>query len=249
MRRLTRSRFGYLGAWNRRRPSRSKAARLRRRMSPDEGTTLIELMVGMILMVVFMAMFTGAIVMMNSAMNKSQAVNLTSSQLNVAFLSLDDTVRYASFISTPGKGKSGDWYVELRSTNRGTEICSQLRVNTAAQQLQRRSWTVLNTIASTPSAWVPIASGITARAADGGLTQPFALVPLRANASSQQLTVTLVAPSGSGSSLTNSTSSCTFTALNSVVPVPTEPYLPATGAAMTSFRTLSQRAWRGPPAG
>ena len=196
---------------------------MRRRISRDEGTTLIELMVGMTLMVVFMAMFTGAIVMMNSAMNKSQAVNLTSSQLNVAFLNLDDTVRYASFISTPGKGKSGDWYVELRSTNRGAETCTQLRVNTAAQQLQRRTWTVVNTIASTPSAWVPIASGISAGGADGGPTQPFALVPLRANAASQQLTITLISPSGSGSSLTNSTSSATFTALNSVVPVPTEP--------------------------
>ena len=111
-----------------------------------------------------MAMFTGAIVMMNSAMNKSQAVNLTASQLNVAFLNLDDMVRYAAFISTPGKGKSGDWYVELRSTNRGAEVCSQLRVDIAAQQLQRRTWTVVNTVASTPSAWVPIASGIS----DGG---------------------------------------------------------------------------------
>ena len=50
---------------------------------------------------------------------------------------------------------------------------------------------------------------------------PFALVPPRANEVFQQLTITLVSPAGSGSSLTTSTSSFTFTALNSVIPAPT----------------------------
>lgn len=194
-------------------------------MRRDEGTSLVELMVGMALMSIFLGMFTGAVVMMNSAMNKSQAVNLTASQLNVAFLSLDGTVRYAEYISSPKKSTaSGNWYVELRTTKAGAEVCTQLRVDIDSQQLQRRSWDVVNSIAGKPSAWIPISSGISNEtAANGASIQPFSLVPVRANAVFQQLTVTVVSPSGSGSSLTNSSSSFTFTALNSVVPASTAP--------------------------
>ena len=200
----------------------SRAQHLRQRLRRDEGTTLIELMVGMTLMVIFMAMFTGAVVMMNNAMNKAQAVNLTASQLNVAFTNLDNTVRYAAFISTPAVGASGDWYVELRTTNTGTEVCTQLRVDIGAQQLQRRTWTVVNAIASAPSAWLPISSGISnGNAVAGATTQPFWLVPPVGNAVLQQLTTNLISPAGSGFSQTNSMSSFTFSAVNSVVPAPT----------------------------
>jgi Tfp pilus assembly protein PilW len=197
------------------------AQRLRRRLQGDDGTSLIELTVGMLLMSIFLAMFTGAIVMMNSAMNKSQAVNLSASQLNVAFASLDNMVRYAAFISTPKVGSpSGDWYVEFRVTTTGAEVCNQLRVDIASKQLQRRTWTVAGGVASTPSAWVPIASGISnGGAAAGAKTQPFYLVTPVGNAVSQQLTFNLVSPAGAGSALTNSVSSFTFTALNSPVGV------------------------------
>jgi hypothetical protein len=106
--------------------------------------------------------------MMNSAMNKSQAVNLTASQLNVAFQNLNSIVRYAAAISTPGVGTSGDWYAELRTTNTGAEVCTQLRVDIASQQLQRRTWNVANAVASTPTSWASISSGIS----NGGAARP-----------------------------------------------------------------------------
>jgi hypothetical protein len=206
-----------------RRPSRSRAGWLRQRMSRDDGTTLIELMVGMMLMTVFMAMFTGAVVMMNNAMNKSQEVNLTASQLNVAFQNVDSIVRYAAAISTPGVGTSGDWYVELRTTYTGTQVCTQLRVGITSQQLQRRTWSV-NAVASKPTNWTPISSGISNGGAAGGpATQPFYLKAPLPTAQSQQLTVNLIAQSGSGRSFTNSTASFTLTAVNSTVPPPTSP--------------------------
>jgi hypothetical protein len=198
------------------------AARTRRRqLRREEGTSLVELTVAMTLMAIFLAMFTGAIVMMNSAMNKSQAVNLSATQLSVAFSNLDNMVRYAAFITTPRLGApSGDWYVELRMSTAGGEVCNQLRVDIASKQLQRRSWTVANAVASTPSAWVPIASGISnGSAASGARIQPFYLVPPVGNALYQQLTFNLVSPAGSGPAVTNSVSSFTFTALNSPVGV------------------------------
>ena len=192
---------------------------LRERLNQDEGTSLIELVVGMMLMAIFLGMFTGAIVMMNSAMNKSQAVNLTASQLNNAFMNLDNTVRYAAFVSTPGVGTSGDWYVELRVTNTGSEVCSQYRVDIVAQQLQLRTWTVANAAASAPTAWLPISSNISnGGAAATPSTQPFYLVPPPPNSLYQQLTINLISPAGNGTALTNSKSAFTFTALNSTVP-------------------------------
>jgi hypothetical protein len=195
---------------------------LRERLRDDEGTSLIELVVGISLLSVFMGMFTGAVVMMNNAVNKAQAVSLTSTQLNQAFLNLDKTVRYATAISTPGQGTSGDWYAELRTTSTGTDQCTQLRVDIATQELQQRTWTVTNTVASTASGWIPTASGITnGNAVSGAATQPFFLPPPSASAKFQQLRINLTSPSGSGSSATTSTSTFTFTALNSTVPVPT----------------------------
>ena len=109
----------------------------------DRGTSLIELIVGMLIMTMFMAMFTSAVILMNRAENKADAVTQTSTQLNQAFLTLDKTVRYAAAISDPGTGTpSGDWYVELRTTNTGSEVCTQYRVDVATQQLQQRTWNV-----------------------------------------------------------------------------------------------------------
>ncbi len=195
---------------------RLRAGWARRRT--DEGTSLVELMVGMALLSIFMAMFTGAVVAMNNSENKAQAVNITSSQLNQAYLNLDKTVRYATAISTPGvspaAGSSGDWYVEMQTLNTGTEVCTQVRVDIAAQQLQQRTWNVINTVASTPSAWAPTASGINGTAVAGPTTQPFYLFT-PAKAIYQQLTINLASPSGNGVTYTNSVSTFTFTALNS----------------------------------
>ncbi|MEO5831753.1 MAG: type II secretion system protein [Nakamurella sp.] len=201
---------------------RVRWAALRERLRRDEGMTLIELTVGMVLMSIFMAMFTGAVLMMTNAMNTSQAINDAASQVNTAFLQLDKTARSASYISTPGIS-GGSWYVEMRSMDRnGKDLCTQLRVNPTAQQLQSRSWTVVNAVAATPSAWLPIASGITnGGVASGSATQPFALKSTTgSSALFQQLVVTLVPPPGPGMSSSTAGSSFTVTALNSTLPVP-----------------------------
>lgn len=189
----------------------------------DDGMTLIELTVGMVLMSIFMAMFTGAIVMMNNAMNVSQAINDAASQVNTAFLQLDETARSASYISTPGVA-NGSWYVEMRSLDRnGQQSCTQLRVNGAAKQLQSRTWTVVGTAPSpTNPPWIAMASGITnGGAAAGSATQPFSLKSsIGTSALFQQLVVTLVPPAGAGVSSTSPATSFTVTALNSTLPVP-----------------------------
>ena len=193
------------------------------RLRGEEGTTLIELVVGMMIMSIFLVMFTGAIVTMNRAENKTEAVSITTAQVNQAFLTLDKTVRYATAISTPGTGTAGDWYVELRSTNTGSEVCTQLRID--SQQLQRRTWTVTNSVGSTPSAWVPMASSVNNGGAAAGAGQPFVLVvPVVANDTAyQQLKFNLSTLAGAAGSQTPSLSSFTFTATNSTLPAPAAP--------------------------
>lgn len=190
----------------------------------ERGTTLLEMVVGMTIMTIFMGIFTGAILMLYRSSNKAEAIDLSTAQLNQAFLTLDKAVRYAAAISVPGTsttGGTGDWYVELRTTNTGSEVCTQLRTDVATGQLQRRTWTVTNSVASGVTPWVQLASGLgNAGAAAGSASQPFVLQPANATVNYQQLTFTLVGQSGAGPSQTSSRSSYLFTALNSTSPPP-----------------------------
>ena len=192
------------------------------RTSGDRGVTLVETLVAMTIMTMFGGIFTGAVIAMTNATGKAEATARSADALNQAFLSLDERVRYASAISVPGAsgaGGTGYWYVELRATHSGTETCTQLRIDTAAQQLQERTWTVGDT--SSLTSFRPLASGITnGGAAPGSADQPFALLAPRGNSASQQLSITLTALSGSGSTATTSRSSFGFTAANSLSPTP-----------------------------
>lgn len=201
--------------------------RLRRRAPcGDAGTTLMELVVGMVIMTIFMGMFTTAVVMLNKAQNKAEAVNNTSAQLNQAFMTLDKTVRYAAAISAPGKGPSGDWYVELRTTNTGTEVCTQLHVSFAKQQLEKRSWDPANPPLPSTLSFTRVADGISnGRELVNSSDRPFVLQDTSATLPFQQLTFTLISKSGSTSPQTSSRSSFTFGAINST-PVPTTPICP-----------------------
>lgn len=172
-------------------------------------------------MLIFMSMFTGAVVMMNRAVTKTESVTRSASSVNQAFLTLDRTVRYAATINQPAKGTDGAWYVELRITNTGADFCTQLRIDVARKQLQSRRWQVVGTVASpTDPAFVPLADGITNGTAVAGPNQPFTLLGSAGDAAVyQQLAVKLVSTSGSGPTLTSSQSTLVFTAVNSSIPV------------------------------
>ncbi|HEX2901856.1 MAG TPA: hypothetical protein VHO01_00250 [Jatrophihabitans sp.] len=199
-------------------------ARARRRFADatdgDAGTTLMELLVGMMIMAIFGGIFTTSIVLMTSSSTKAESLATTSSQLSVAFQRLDKSIRYAAAISTPGQsyggGTTGDWYVEYRTTNTGTERCTQLRVDQASKQLQVRTWTPVSSVATGLSGWVPWGSNITnGGAASGSADVPFTLPTAGSSVTFQQLQVTLVDVSGNPP--TTSRSTLTLPALNSTV--------------------------------
>ena len=120
----------------------------------------------MLIMGIFLAMFTVAMVGMSNTVNKVEAVTTSSGQVNTAFLKLDKMIRYTNAITTTGKGASGDWYVELDAVDSDTsvETCTQLRVDIATKQLQQRTWNVPASAPTTYTAlsgWTMLANQIT----------------------------------------------------------------------------------------
>ena len=170
---------------------------------------------GMTIMMIFLGMFTGAIVMVFQTSNRANALTASSGQTDQAFAHLDKSLRYAAAISTPGTTAAG-WYVEYLTTATGVAVCTQLRVNPAAQQLQARTWPATGSSTPTATAWTPWASGITNGNAPTGSTTPpvpFTLAPVTATTGYEQLTVALTATNGAPPIPAATTA--TFTALDS----------------------------------
>lgn len=182
-----------------------------RRPRGDDGFTLMDVMVGMLLMGVFMAMFAGSVVLLFGSSNHSAAVTDTSQQLSQAFMWLDRHVRYADYVSQQGQGSDGNWYVEFREADGDPGTCYQLRVDRASDQLQQRSWIGTGPV----SAWTPLAGSVTnGAAAAGSDAQPFVFARAVAPVRNAQLTVHLVSAQGAGTSGASSVSSMVFAALN-----------------------------------
>lgn len=195
--------------------------------SAEAGFTMMEVIVGMTVMGIFMAIFMGSVVSMFGSSNRSQAVTHTSQQVNNAFIWLDRQIRYADYVSTPiqDSGDGGDWSVEFQKTDPATQqpVCYQLRVDETAGALQQRSWT-----ASTAATdWQALATGVT----NGDATadsdeQPFVLAPAATDQSSApsqsaapavpaaQLTVNLVTSQGQGDNAAVSKASVNLVAFN-----------------------------------
>jgi hypothetical protein len=166
----------------------------------------------MAVMMIFLGIFTIAMIGMSKSETKARALSDTSTQVNQAFLWLDRNVRYASGLTSPGSS-SGDFYVELSNTGNGSQVCTQVRLHTANNQLQQRSWTVSGSSYTNLSSWTPIASKIV------NTTNPFSVASAATGSElHQQLAVSLTSTGGVASNPTTSTSSFTLTAVNSPAP-------------------------------
>lgn len=198
--------------------------RMRRRVHGDDGFSLVDLIAGMTVMAIFMAIFTASLVMMYHSSNRSEAVTRTSDQINGAYLWLDRHIRYADYVSRQGQGSSGDWYIEFEQIDTNPPTCYQLRVDQVSQQLQVRSWTDPDSVTD----WTPLASGVTnGDAAPDTPQQPFTFTPAPRPGSndaaddaalaamqSAQLTVRLTTAQGSGESEATSATDVDLPALN-----------------------------------
>jgi Tfp pilus assembly protein PilV len=193
---------------------RAVAAARRRALGPalgaDAGITMVEVMISMVVMSISLAMFTVAILQINRSASRTQAISQAQTQLNVAFLRLDKEIRYASAISKEGT-TGGDPAVEYLTTNTGSRVCTELRIN--AGQLQRRTWTqppppaVPGPGNETPSSWLPLATNVSS-------TTPFTFHDADDTENFQRLELDFKAGDTAGGPAAWRQTHVTFTALN-----------------------------------
>jgi len=175
----------------------------------DDGVTLLELVVGMAVMSIFGLMLTGAVLQTYHVTNGTDAAATAQSQLNGAFLRLDTEIRYAAGISAPGPATGTDRYVEYLTTNSGTDVCGELRLNGAAGQLQWRQWAR----GGKPGGWTVLASDVKSGT-------PFTFHAAGAGDAYQTLTVSLTSAGGA----TTKEFHTDFAALNSTPTVDSAAY-------------------------
>jgi len=193
--------------------------RRRRSEAPDAGVTLLEMVITMAIMGVFLTIFTGAILSMYRTTNKAESLMDSSAQIHTAFSRLDTSVRYASAVSAAGFDSGSNPSVAFETSYTGTLTCTQLRLDLTDSQLQQRTWSIGASGATTPTAWLPLASSVVPMQQGGSAVQPFETIqptpqPGRA-APPQQLRVRLASTSGSGASASTSQTDVTFVAFNS----------------------------------
>jgi hypothetical protein len=134
----------------------------------DQGFSLIDVIVATSIMSVVMVMVTGAIIEIYSNVDRIDSVSAARDQIGNSFRRLDKELRYATWVSTPGK--VGDaWYVEFATDTN----CQQLVF--ADGKLTRSTWTSSPTPAVGPA--IPIAgeltlTGTTPPITDGNCASP-----------------------------------------------------------------------------
>ncbi|MDQ2748278.1 MAG: type II secretion system protein [Pseudonocardiales bacterium] len=222
-----------------------------RRVSGDAGTTLVELMVGMTVMTIVMAIFTTSILSMFSSTNKTQAVVNSSAQLDTAFDRLDAQVRYASVIDPAVQPPATQtyWSVTFQTDDPTSTTCRQLSIRpvgtSAALSLLERTWAMkVNPspgpllLPAGPVSQSQLATGLALDDQNGVAVTPFKLVAAAPadGTTIQRLHVQLVAVDGANKAKTRSFSDIWFSALNSATPSDARSY-PATGPAVSICAT------------
>jgi prepilin-type N-terminal cleavage/methylation domain-containing protein len=189
----------------------SRSIDARRQKGPEEnGFTIVEMAVSMLILSIFLVMFMTSMVHIFKPTLQTESMRDSSDQLDLAFLDLDSQVRYAYEIWQPYQGTpttDDNWDIEYESTFNGAiyPTCTELQYNYNSGELLSASWTQGSTV--TPSFKI-LANDLT------GTGDPFQVVQNSSN-SKVQLMVTLSATSGTGGGTETTSSSVTFTALNS----------------------------------
>ncbi len=188
----------------------------------DAGMSLAEITVAMGIMSVVMVTATAGLAQIYHSVNESQNTAEAQAQVTRAFERLDQEIRYARGISTPGT-LDGDYYVEYLIAPNDVDTCIELRLRTSTNELQRREWTK-NATPLAPTPWKTLAGVVVTQTGS-----PFTTIAVNKEALTgfrfQRLRVTVSAVLGGGTGGGTSTSGgstretdVTFTALNATKP-------------------------------
>ena len=177
----------------------------------DHGTTLAEVLVGLGVLSVVMAVATTGILQVFTAVGRADAASVTQSQVQLAFATLDKEVRYAAWVRPPAD--TGRYaYVEFLGAVARTRQsrCHRAVVDRVAGTLRLQSWRP-DTI---PGAGRVVAGQlVTVPDAVFTLIEPDTL-DNRVTATHQRLQVRLTSRFGTGSHQRTVSNDVTFTAVN-----------------------------------
>lgn len=100
-----------------------------RKPDDEEGFTLVELLVSMVILGIFFSVFTGVIVKVFDTTRSQQARSISVDASRNITQVIDRQVRYANAVFAPQTSPNGTQYVAWSSKNRqGIENCFQWRV-------------------------------------------------------------------------------------------------------------------------
>ena len=142
----------------------------------DEGFSLIELLVAMLIFTIFSIMLGTTLIAFTRSTLTAQQTGRTGEQMIVAFGTLDSQIRYAESVNFPGPGATtGNMYVEwltrAESSPTRHDLCTQWRYVPAEGNIEYRRWDVGTT---TAPPWI---LGISNVIDTGQAHYPFQLLP------------------------------------------------------------------------
>lgn len=175
----------------------------------DEGVSIIELVVAMLIFSVLMSVYFGALISMANTTTQAKNSVDASNALRSAFNALDHQVRYATSVNRPVMGVSGAWYVEFEVTDlpeNAPNMCYQWRLDPSSNVISYRTW---KEDGVTVTAWHSVAWDVVAPG--GG--SPFEFGMATDDILAQKLTVNLQVVEQSGNVLAQQ--GTTFVARNS----------------------------------
>ncbi len=197
---------------------------IQRRFRGDQGITLVETLVAMMIFTICFGVFISGLLVMVRDTSRTQDVVDASNEMRKAFSTMDTQARYAESVNQPGV-VGNSWFVEFRDpiASAGNPECTQWRYDVSTGTLSTRSWD--STVVVT-SPWTVLARGLST---DGALLtdatrQPFTTtfavrsVANNNDVTRQSITVRLSSPRKVGDGTTRTRDdqlTTTFTALNS----------------------------------
>jgi prepilin-type N-terminal cleavage/methylation domain-containing protein len=195
----------------------------RRTCGEDDGFTLVELLVAMIILSVFFGVFSSLVARFFDLTGRQQSRSASVDVSRNMIMVLDRQVRYANAVNTPVTTADGTRWIEWRSGSTGKQqTCFQWRVRPGGAA-QFRTWLppLSGSGASTPTVWRTQGTGVQAI----GTEPVFAVNAALASSSAlNRQVVTIAFRTTSGTVRDGSPTRVALTALNSTsASAPTTP--------------------------
>ena len=161
--------------------------------TPDDGYTIIEVIVSIGIFTLFVAMMLTTVVAISQSSIRTQLVGESTNGAITVFGALDRQARYSDSINYPGTGANGKRFVEFRTPaeSAATRVttCTQWMFNPTEMTMSSRTWP--DQAGSTATPWVVRLNNVIDDQLPGS-PYPFTLVPAGyMGPSMQQLVVSL----------------------------------------------------------